>query len=276
MNMDTIPYLGPVPAPSQPIGKLLQVACVAAAGIGLVRALLFVRRSDLDRQLVDGVRGSAIAASLRSNADSLALMQSLTRVSVIVIVIGGMAWSSARRPRDRRIEQGEAYVESPMNAVVPLWMRLVTAFAWAAGLLLFIATSGSTSTTTAADLSGLRLRSAFSSASWAVGCVFYLLWIKRANAKLDHRLTWSTPYREAPDLVPFHTPISEIAAGQVGTPSGFGWMLRTAGLVMLALTGFVMVLGSLTESPRNVPVALLGVAIMGFVVAAGVRRFRKT
>ncbi|MBI2709225.1 MAG: hypothetical protein HYX34_05965 [Actinobacteria bacterium] len=275
---EAVPYLGPVPPPSRPWGLITQLLLGFAVGVRLANAAVFLWWASIDRRLVTGV-DPTVAGDLRrikALAGSLAV-QSL--ISVVLVIGAEVVWMSKRRPRQVRAARGEAYIESPLNWVQPMWARIATSVPFAVAL---VVGSGATvtATTPVTDLSMLRTRAALASAMWAVFFVMLILRVLAANRAFEARLAASAPYRQAPESLPYFTPVTEASAASSGTPAGVGWLLRSTGLAAIGMVSFVVLLGGVAsvvggQVGSGAGLTALGLAGCAFVAWVCVRRLRR-
>jgi hypothetical protein len=101
-------------------------------------------------------------------------------------------------------------------------------------------------------------------------------------------MAFSGPYRADPSQVPFFPPVaggflelSGSGSSSTGTrsgASGFGWMLRTCGLIMLCFVGTGALIGGgagiVGGHAEGYPWFAVGLAMWGFVIWVMIRRYR--
>jgi multisubunit Na+/H+ antiporter MnhB subunit len=278
-----IPYLGPVPPGSRPMGRATQLAWIVGAVTLLGRAVLYAQREGLDQQLVRGETAS-LAAQISSNQSSLDVVNVIVLAGALAACVLSYGWQMRRRPRRVRVQAGEAWVESPMSWITPLWYRVLIGGLVGVSVVL---SSGSTPTRTTrtVDLAGLRHQAMISSILFAVAWAAGALSPWFADRAFDRRLAASGPARENPGAVPFFPYVGRGAWNgepSVGEPSGLGWMFRTFGLVMATILSVFFLIGSISDlaGPHPEPgVDLLflavGAAGMVLVVWAFRRRWQR-
>lgn len=192
--------------------------------------------------------------------------------------------ASATPPESPSEGAGEAYVEFPIIWIMPVWLR-VTWVVLGSGTFA-ASTAGRTSSTSAlSDLPHLRQMVALSNLLLALLWGSMIAMVVIANRSHDRRVAWSAPYRASPGQVPFFTPLSRTAAfgasarGPRSSATGFGWLLRTSGLILLVVFGVGTIIGGAAGVGHGHSAGafwfLAGVASVGFVVWAMVQRFRQ-
>ena len=290
----TIPYLGAEPPSSKPTGILLMIAASVSAGLLAVRAGLYLRQAGIDSDLF-GHPTTAILSQAQSGARLIDQVGLIVRLTIVVTLVLDLIWRAQRRPKQLRLDRGEAYVEFPMAWVTPMALR-ITWIALALGGLL-ASTAGSISDTTrGADYPDHRHLQAVGSVAWAAFFVCIVVWVLLVNRSHERRMAFSGPYRADPSQVPFFPAVTGSGlfglgggAGSGGSTSGsgsgpasgsggIGWLLRTVGLALLFVVGLVATLGGFSELLHGHAGALLllpaGLAMVGFVVWVMVRRAR--
>lgn len=200
----TIPYLGPEPPQSRPLGRFLRVALVLGGLSALARAALYLQRASLDRRLARGATAD-VASAIRGNQDALALITTLTLLLTGAALLANILWRQQRRPKGILKANGEAYVESPLGPLTPVWLRL----ALVGGVFIFLVglTSSRVPTGAAvADLAHYR--------DWSAVTMFALaaLWgldyglVVNADRRHDKRVGLSGEARQHPETVPYFQP----------------------------------------------------------------------
>jgi hypothetical protein len=265
------PYLGPDPLPSLTLGRVFQALTLVGSAVWLVRAML------LAQQPVELPTFDPLAPP--PPVTTVDLLLDLTGVGAfalaITIIIVDFVWRRERRPKELLKAHGEAYVELPVIWIFPMRYRFV--FVFAICFAVFARSKGIVSDPTPfTPLATFEEAHRWSLAGalgwavvWALGVVVPLL-SERAH---ERRLEWSAWYRERPHSVAFAPPVRD---NDIGDPEGFGWILRTAGLILAALVGLVTGLAAGSEvakgNPGGLPWLVGAVVVVFLVVKAFVRR----
>ncbi|MFN8039752.1 MAG: hypothetical protein U0Q07_11140 [Acidimicrobiales bacterium] len=265
------PYLGPVPPPSTLLGRALIVACAVMAALGVARSLAYLMRASIDQALVDRV--SVPRGDLESSSSLVAALSLAAMAGVFATVGLEVAWRRRRRPKEVLQAYGEAYVEAPLRQAVPIGVRLALGLAGGASVLAFFQ-GATTRSMTAAQLVSARRWSATAAALLAVTWILLAVFVLTADRHLRRRLEWSGEARAHPGAVPFFPPQREVGE-QTGTPAGLGWVLSTAGLVVLVLVGGLMGIGSVAAIVTGQLAGLPWLAVSAAVLALPVWVFRR-
>jgi len=266
-----VPYLGPDPAPSRRAGAVLKVLCVVGVAVRIAQGLAFGQRAGLDRSLA---LGSISRDALISNTNLLWALGLLRTVSWISLLVGFIVWGRARRPKAMLQAYGEAYVESPYGWIATAPLRLLVLGMVVAGVAARVA-----STPDRLDsLSRLAQRRDWSAVSclvWAVYYVLALVVVVLSERALAERLAVSGAHRAGRAPIPFVPPILSAGEREAGKSEGVGWILRTAGLILLL---FIAVTFGIVAATEHTAVSLVWTAGFGLVtllvVRAFVRRYR--
>jgi hypothetical protein len=270
------PYLGPEPLPSLTLGRIFQALTLTGAAVWLVRALLLARQP-VEVPSFDPFAPPPPDTTIDVLLDVTGLAAFGLAITLIVV---DFVWRRERRPKELLQSHGEAYVELPVIWVFPMRYRfvLVASFVFAFFARVKGTVSDPTPFTPLATFQEAHRWSVAAALGWAVvwalGAVVPVL-SERAHAR---RLAWSAWYRERPQSVAFAPPVRD---DDLGEPEGFGWILRTAGLVLGALVGLVMGLIAIGEvgkgHPGGLPWLVGAIVIVFFVVRAfGQRRAART
>ena len=254
-----IPYLGPIPVPSRSLGSWVKFACVAGALVRLVTAWAHHHQAHLIHRLMDGDRSEDLRAALFQDDAHLARLNRAMVATMIAALALQVAWGYRRRPRARARQLGEAHVESPMRWIVPTWFHAGTIVLVVAALVLR-AIGDAPTDPTLSDLAALRTFGAAASACWALAWLMSAGCVVLADRAFDRRLELSAPARLVPAAVPWFPPVEEPTV----RPPDAGWILRTAGLVVLAGTAAVLTIagvGGLAEGST----AAAGLLVLGLV-----------
>jgi hypothetical protein len=269
------PYLGPDPVPSRQLATSFQILSGIGAALWVARAVLFYVQSNREPNVVvDGFAGTVRIEG--ANAAALGVTGLIGFALVVALIAVDLLWRRQRRPKDVLQAYGEAYVELPMIWVFPMRYRLLSGAG--VGLALLAGANSSLNDgamfTDLADIQDAYRWSAVSAIGWAVlwATGVALPWL--ADRSHQRRLEWSAWYRDRPGTVGFVTPVRD---NDIGDPAGAGWILRTAGLVLLALTGIILVFAGLEASGEGDTGAaliclLLAALSLGIVIRAFVRR----
>jgi hypothetical protein len=239
------PYLGPDPVSSRQLGMAFRVLSFCGAALWVVRALLLYAQASSEP--VVEMTGFGTGTVKGANAELLAVLNMVGVGMVVALIVVDLLWRKERRPKDVLQTYGEAYVELPMIWVFPMRYRLVLGAG--VGLALVARMKGTiTDATVVTDVGVLQEAyrwSAVSAIGWAVvwGAGAALPWL--ADRSHDRRLAWSTWYRERPGTVGFVAPVRD---NDIGEPAGFGWILRTAGLVLAAFLGLIFFIAGMELS----------------------------
>lgn len=131
---------------------------------------------------------------------------------------------------------------------------------------------------TAVQLVSARRWSATAAALLAVTWILLVVFVLTADRHLRRRLEWSGEARAHPAAVPYFPPQRE-TVDQSGTPAGIGWVLSTAGLVLLVLLGGVVgiasIVGIVTGHLVGVPYLMASAAVLAVPVWVFRRRRRR-
>jgi len=282
----TIPYLGPQPPPSRSTSVALIAACAAAAAVQLVKAGLYLRQAQAEQLFLD-LPSLAHAQAVRSGHSQLTTFGTISLLVIGLVLILDLVWRSQRRPKRRRVQHGEAYVEFPVVWVTPIAVRI----GWVALALgsYFASAAGRTTATMArADFPHARQMSALSSVGWSLFFFTLIGWVLLINRSHDRRVAWSTPYRADPSLVPFFPPVAGMGLFGAGSSSGDSsrstasgpmWALTTAGLILLCIFGVGALFGGVAElgygHATGVAWIVAGGGSLAFVGWVMVRRYQQ-
>jgi hypothetical protein len=240
-----VPYLGEDPAPSRSMGLALQLTCVGAAVTWLLRALVHLQQWRQDQNLVEDAQlGVPFTVQPESGTDLAPLLVTLSWWAIAGAVVCDLVWRRSRRPNQIRTARGEAHVELPLSWLVPRWFPVLVAAAVAVGAL-GMSQGTVDGQTLVNEIPTARLWSVVGSVGWVVVWALVALLPRFANRAQARRVEWSAPYRERPETVPYLPPLK--GEGDQLLEEGFGWVLRTGGLVVGAMVCPFLVLGGLSE-----------------------------
>lgn len=253
-----VPYLGPDPMPSRRYGLAVQIVTAAAATVAAAQSYTFYTRMKVDQQIV---RGEVLTTDTwESKGTLLAAVGGLRSLLVVAAVICGFLWRRSRRPKDARVHYGEAFVELPLTWIVPAWLRFAPAVLISVGVMASVtAVPADPTLITFQDQVELDRASAIGTAAWALAWATLACWPLVSERTHLLRRAWSGWYRERPGSVPFVAPVADRPTS-IGQPAGLGWVLRTAGLVLLAMVGVigtVSAAASLGSDPGPAAIALV-------------------
>lgn len=167
-------------------------ACGAAAAAQLVKAGLYLRQAQVEQQFLD-LPSLAHAQGVRSGHSQLTTFGTISLLAVGLVLILDLVWRSQRRPKQRRTQHGEAYVEFPVGWVTPIAVRIGWV-ALAIGSYLFSVAGHTTSTMAPADFPHARQMSALSNVGWTLFFFTLIGWVLLINRSHDRRVAWSVPY----------------------------------------------------------------------------------
>jgi hypothetical protein len=220
---------------------------------------------------------------VRAGTDRLAALGGVTLLVVAAVIVLDLVWRSQRRPKQRRNELGEAYVEFPLKWVTPLPLRLT--WVGCAVIGAFGMVSGEVNRMTpASDYPSHRMLLAVGNVGWFGVWISIVAWVALTNHAHARRVAASAPYRADPSAVPFFPPVAgmgifETGRGARSSAGGIGWVLRTSGLILLAFIGVPALLfggaAALHGEVAGVVSAMIGAALTGFVVWMMVRRYQQ-
>ena len=230
------PYLGPDPVSSRQLGTAFRILSMVGAAVWLLRAVVSYAQADLEPELV--VSSTGLITVQGAHAELLGLLSLVVFPLVVALIAVDLLWRRERRPKERLQARGEAYVELPMIWVFPMRYRLVLGAGVALAVLAGMK-SQLTDVTILTDPTAIQEAYRWSAVSaigwavlWATGAA--LPWM--ADRAHDRRLEWSAWYRDRPETVGYVLPVRD---NDIGEPAGFGWILRTAGLVLLGFLGLI-------------------------------------
>jgi hypothetical protein len=233
------PYLGPVPAPSHPLGVALISGSVVFAILALVRAALYWQRAGLDRQLVEGVD---VHDAIVTNAGWMSRLSWITTAGIIGFVVIDVLWRRRRRPISTLQQWGEACVESPLRVVYSPALGLTTLATLALWGVAFV-NSLAPGASTAAELVAARKWSAVGYLALAVLWVLVTPRVLASQGHLARRVARSGGARLDPAGVGFIAPTPPSVArgaGRGGRPrSPQSWRGRGAMLALCALEAVI-------------------------------------
>lgn len=269
-----VPYLGPDPMPSRRLGIVVQVLTSFAAIVAGGQAMVLYSRMRIDERIA---RGDVLTTDTWEAKTTLLGGVGLARLAfVVAAAVAGLLWRRARRPKDVQVHYGEAYIELPLTWIVPLWVRLAPAVLVGLGVLVSGTVRPADPTRiTFADQAALDRVACFQLVCWAVAFATLAYWPLLSERTHLLRRAWSEWYRERPGSVPYVPPVADRPT-DVGRPEGIGWVLRTAGLVLLLMVGVIGVIAAVASLRSDPLPALLTLVVLGtldvLVVQAFLRR----
>jgi hypothetical protein len=270
-----VPVLGD-PDASRTLGKAVQGVAGLLVAYHLVRAGLWaylaVLSQDTIRARTDaGQEGLMIVGKLIDQTTTVFWP------SLIAALVVDLLWRRKRRPKDVLQAHGEAYVEAGFTRVVPVGWRIASAAVL--GLAVVVGTSGSTSRLrSSSEVASFAMSRSLSSVLWAMVWTGSIVFVIASERHLARRVAKAMDPALASFSVPYVEP--EVDSATTGEPSGVGWILRTAGLVILGLFSLLIVIGAIAELPsgKNGAAAILwlagGGAVLALVAWAFVRRWQ--
>ncbi len=206
----TIPYLGPDPAPSRPVGTALQASAAAMVVLNLIRVGLYLWLAAVDRGLI-AHQTHELFSEARTGHRVISILALVSLALVVTFIALEIAWRSRRRPKLICADYGEAYVEFPTKWVTPRWLI----GSWAA-LVVGVFAVGHAGTvhagTLLAQLPRHRDLAAVAGTLSALLWASFILWVALVNRSHDQRLARSTAYRADPTTVPYFPPVKRAAA----------------------------------------------------------------
>lgn len=272
-----VPYLGPDPMPSRRYGVAVQILTAVAAVTAAAQAIVLYGRMRLAERVAGG--DVVVAATWSSKDALLGGLGALRLLFVVAAIVAGVLWRRSRRPNDLLVHYGEAYVELPLTWIVPVWLRFAPAVLFSAGFL-----AGATAQPddplfrTFAEQAAMDRAACFGAVCWAIAWASLACWPVISERTHVLRRAWSEWYRERPGSVPYVAPVAD-RPNDVGRPAGIGWVLRTAGLVLLLIVGVIGTLSAASALFSDTGPAVLVLAVLVpvdvLVVQAFVRRRRR-
>jgi hypothetical protein len=229
-------------------------------------------------------RGILDGTSSTTSSQLLALGNVIDAVSVVfwptllAVAVLDFVWRRKRRPKDVLAAHGEAYVESTFNRVTPPLYRIGFGVVIAIALLTGLTTTTS-STLRPADVPGYATARGISSLLWAGAWALEVAIVWLSERHLARRMAKAADPVLAAYSVPFVEPETERGTG--GELAGLGWVLRTAGLVLVGMFSALVFIGGVTELPTGkepaVDLAFGAAGAAGLVLVgwAFVRRARR-
>lgn len=240
-----VPYLGNDPMPSARYGTAMQIVTAAAATVAVAQAMVLHTRGRISQRIASGDLASSDAWTGKTN---LLVGLGLFRAALVVgALVTGWLWRRSRRPKDLLIHGGEAHVELPLTWIVPTWLRYLPGGLIFVGVAVGVAVMPDPTMqldyeqAAAADRAGM-----IGALCWAAAWSTLAYWPVISERTYAVRLAWSAWYRERPGSVPFVMPVAD-RPSTIGTPAGGAWVLRTAGLVVLSLVGFIGTLSAVSS-----------------------------
>jgi hypothetical protein len=273
-----VPFLGD-PESSKILGRLVQIFSGVLVLYNLVRFGQWLLFASAAQGILNGTGTTTPSQLLQlgQTIDTVALVFWPTLIAVAVIDI---VWRRKRRPKEVLAAYGEAYVEATINRTVPVMLRVAMGVSIGLALVTgFVSTSPTN--LHPADVPGYATSRAASAVFWALAwlCEIGIVWASERH--LARRMAKAADPRLAGYTVPYVQPESD--RGAVGETAGVGWILRTAGLVLLLLVSGLLIIGAASELPSGKePVTdlvflAICVPIVVLVIRAFVRRVtRKT
>lgn len=245
-----VPYLGPEPPPSRTAGRAMLGIVGVILVLRLLIAALLIEQSQRLREMADGTRRPGTLAALDRSDNALVVLTLAHLALAVAAGICWLAWRAMRRPKDVVQRQGEAYVESPLR-----WVR-GTANRWWLGVCIgagVIANSLAAAATpsyplrpTAAELATSRSWAAASSLLFAGAWISWGLVVRRSEALLAERLELSPDHRAGLVATPHFLAVPKADSNSSWEQSeGIGWVLRTAGLVLLIMVSVLGAIGGI-------------------------------
>jgi hypothetical protein len=272
---DLVPFLGD-PHASQTMGKVVQVAAGLLVAFHAIRAGLWAYFSVLTGNQVGQtfVVGSDRLVSVGRIIDATTVLFWPTLIAAVVV---DAMWRRKRRPKDLLRTHGEAYVEATMTRVVPV--------AYRAGSLILVGAAvgvgviSNPARVRPTEVAGYAIGRSLASVLWALSWATLIVWVIASEHHLARRLAKAADPNLAGFSVPYVEP--EVEQTTIGEPAGVGWILRTAGLVMVGMFALLIAIGSISmvASGKDTVAGLIwlagSVGVLGLVTWAFVRRRRR-
>lgn len=265
-----LPYLGPDPAPSLPVGRAFAAVCALGALVRVVEAVGYVQRASLDRKLAVGI---AVRDELDRNTsfmNALAVLRLSSWVAFFVLLV---LWGRRRRPKATLQRLGESYVESPYRWVVTAPFQVVL-FVPVIAAVIANSISSSSVPPTASRLASHRMWSAFSSGMWALYYAVMVGAVVLCERALRERLAASGAHRAGAAPIPYVPAVGPTGVLQAEPVRG-GWIVRTMVLSMGLIVGTFGLIAALAQADAaGLLWAVVFAAIDAAVIRAFVRRHR--
>lgn len=168
-----LPYTGPVPPLSRPIGRAINLVALVAGLLEAAQVYLYLRYA--------GHRSARWAADVVSVAPVFVTFAAAALVGLWVM------WCRRRRPRLVRERRGEAAVESPLLRLMPWPFVLALMLPGAVAGIWNTILNGSAAWPTA-GLAHVSSQDAAVHVLWALSYLLTIVWVVRADRALDRRL----------------------------------------------------------------------------------------
>jgi len=273
---DLVPFLGD-PTASRSMGKAVQAVAALLVAYNLCRAVLWAYFSLLSSGAVrDGV-SAASSNRIVSVGEAIDAMALLFWPTLIAGAVVDALWRRQRRPKHVLEAHGEAYVEATINRAVPAGVRAAAGVLVGAAILVGI--SASPSRVRPSEAAGFAASRSLTMVLWALGWGALIVFVVMSQRHLARRVAKAADPNLAMFSVPYVEPEAE--RGTTGEEAGVGWILRTAGLVLVGLFSFIVVLGAMFALPsgKDTAASLIALAIAGPILAlvawAFVRRWKR-
>jgi len=273
---DLVPFLGD-PNGSRAMGKALQIAAAVLVAYNLCRAALWAYFSLLSNGAASDAVSAASSNRIVSVGEAIDAMALLFWPTLIVGVVVDAVWRRQRRPKGVLQAHGEAYVEATLTRAVPVGVRVAAVVLVGAAFLAGI--GASPNRIAPSEVAGFAASRALAMVLWALAWAALIAFVATSERHLARRVAKAADPNLAMFSVPYVEPEAE--RGTTGEEAGVGWILRTAGLVLVGLFSFPIVLASMFALPsgKDTAASLIALAIagpiLGLVAWAFVRRWKR-